>query len=1584
MLLSFASSAQSVINTFPYTEDFESWTLCSETCTVACVLPTAWLNAGGIDFRPDTNGTPTGGTGPSIDHTLGTSSGVYCYVESSSPCNPDTAIFETPLVDLNNVQAPGFSFWYHQLTAVSIPDTFDVFISTDSGATYNLLFTGPNTTNSNTWMFDSVGLGAYLGNVIKIQIHWKTANAFNDFAIDDITFHGIQVINAGVDSIFSSNGFCIGDSTDLCVNIENTGLLDIDSVQVYMTINGDTFNGANPYIFQNGIIEDGEDSVICLGNAWLNTGDTIIAYTTMPNGLNDTFNVNDTFMLVVTMNPIPDADAGVDTTVCGYVPVNMGGNPTSSTASTFSWSPGTYLNNTALANPTATFTASGTFDYGVTVTDSNNCSNLDSVSVTVLPITSIDAGPDTTICSGDSVTIGGSPSAPASASVLWSNGNLLDDDTLQNPTATSTISTDFVLAATDTNNCTFYDTTFIFILLTPALDAGPDTGTCNNDSVQIGGSPTALNFASIAWAPAAGLSDSTVANPMASPPSDTVYTITLVDTFGCTFVDSVAVSVYTSPTIDAGDDTTVCAYAAFNAGGAPTGPAVATFAWTPSGLFNDTTLANPSVTVLSDTTIYVLVTDTVSGCQSLDSSAITILTIPSLDMGGDTFTICELDTMTIGGSPTAASGSTLDWTPGSYLDDSTAFNPLLTGTVTGFLHLEITDSASGCTNFDSALVVVNILPNIDAGPDTSVCLNDTIQIGGSPTSTQGGVQYTWGPGLILNDSTVANPNAFPTQDTTMYLTVTSAVGCNSYDTVQLTVDSLPVPVVTPHTQVCLGQSTQLQVGGGVSYAWDFGQYLDDDSISNPVATPPSNTLFTVTVTDGNGCQDTAQINVFFYPLPNVDAGTNDTICDGGSDTLTASGAMNYVWSPTGSLSSSNTATTVASPNSTTLYYVTGTDGNNCSVVDSVTVFVNVLPPVDAGNDTEVCIDDSVQIGGSPTGPGGSSYSWQATYVNNPTQANPYFDATGLNAGTYNVEVEVTDGNGCVTTDDLDITVKDLPTPFITPITNTICIGETYALNATGGVSFVWSPAGTLSSINISNPIAYPTVTTIYTVTVTSSSGCTKTESITLPVFPLTVADAGDDTAACQQDTIQLNATGGTQYQWSFSPYLSNTNTANPRCTAVVSGTYTVTVTDINGCTDVDEVQIDVNPLPTVSAGPAVSVCIGDSVSIGGSPTGPANSQFSWSPTTAMSDASAANPNVAPDSDIDYTVVVTSEFGCVDEASVSVVVDPLPSVSVVQAPVAVCRGDSVPLEVTPGYKTYTWTPGDDITDSTSYSVQVYPHKDRLYTLNVSDVKGCDTTLQFPISIWQPPIAEAGEDLDMCALDTIELKAQGGALYEWSHASFVEDSVSRITRAYPESTTRFVITVTDTNGCQDTDYVDITVFPLPEVDAGEDIDNCDIDVVYLGGSPTGPETAVFYWTPQVGLSDPYDPNPMLLDVERLTYSVEVQDTNGCINRDSLLVNADCFALIYAPTAFTPGSNDINDEFKIKYYRITEPELRIYDRLGHLVFETKDLDQGWDGSYRSGDGEAPSGVYYWVLAYKSEELRKMSKEGTVTLLR
>jgi len=258
---------------------------------------------------------------------------------------------------------------------------------------------------------------------------------------------------------------------------------------------------------------------------------------------------------------------------------------------------------------------------------------------------------------------------------------------------------------------------------------------------------------------------------------------------------------------------------------------------------------------------------------------------------------------------------------------------------------------------------------------------------------------------------------------------------------------------------------------------------------------------------------------------------------------------------------------LAFPSSTTTFIVSGTDANSCSNTDTVVITVNPLPNVFAGNDTAICIGDTAQLQAT----GATAYTWSPTVdLNNPNIANPL--AFPTTTTTY--IVSGIDTNSCSNTDTILVTVNPLPNVFAGNDT-AICIGDTAQLQATGATSYTWSPTSGLSNPNIANPLAFPSSSTTYFVAGTDANSCSNIDSIIVTVNLLPNISTGNDTIACQDGTIQLNASGALNYTWSPGSILNDSTIANPIATLDSATVLTLTGTDANGCRNTDSILIDV-------------------------------------------------------------------------------------------------------------------------------------------------------------------------------------------------------------------------------------------------------------------------------------------------------------------------------------------------------------------------------------------------------------------------
>lgn len=1213
-----------------------------------------------------------------------------------------------------------------------------------------------------------------------------------------------------------------------------------------------------------------------------------------------------TDQVTVTVDPSPVADAGIDQSICDGFSVSVGNAATGGTPGySYNWSPAVGLSATNIASPTASPTATTT--YTVTVTDANGCTDDDQVTVSV-NATVADAGGNFTICDGNSVTIGGTPIGTPPFTYSWNNGASLSTANIQNPIASPTVTTTYTLTVTDANGCTDTDQSTVTVNSNPTADAGLDQTICDGDNVVIGGSPTSTTpGATFAWNNGGSLSSTTAANPTANPSITTTYTVTVTHPNGCTNTDQIIVTVNPTPTADAGADQSICIGQSTSIGGSPTGPVGANFSWSPAATLDNATIANPTATPAVTTTYTVTITDG-NGCSDTDQITVTVNPLPIVDAGPDQ-TICNGDNATLGGSPTGPLLSTYVWDNAASLNNFNAANPIATPASTTTYTVTVTD-INGCSNTDQVTITVDPLPNVDAGPDIAVCNLQSAVIGGTPTSSTPGATFAWDNAASLNNAAIANPTANPTVTTTYTVTVTHPNGCTNTDQMTLTINALPTVDAGADQDICIGQSTNL--GGsptgpaGSTYNWDNAGTLNDNTLANPTATPTVTTTYAVTVTDGNGCSNTDQVTITVNPLPAVDAGLDQTICDGeslvigGSPTSTTPGAT-FSWSPAASLNSGNLANPTASPTTTTTYTVIVTDPNGCTASDQVTITVNPTPGADAGPDQSICNLQSVTIGGSPTSSTpGVSYAWDnGTSLSSSTIANPV--ATPSTTTTYTVTV--TAGNGCTSTDAVTVTVNPLPSADA-GADQAICDGQSTTLGGSptgpAGATYLWDNAASLNNANAANPVATPTATTTYTVTVTDGNGCTDTDQVTITVNPVPTVDAGPDFAICDLSSITIggspsSTTAGASFAWDNAASLNDPSFANPTASPTATTTYTLTVTHPNGCTATDQMTVTVNPLPNADAGADQAICLNQTATIGGSPTGPVGATYSWSPIATLSNSTVANPVATPTTTTTYTVTVTDANGCIDTDDIVITVNPLPNVDA-GVDQAICVGQSAtlggtPTSSTPG-ATYSWDNPGTLNSATLANPIASPAVTTTYTVTVTDANGCTDTDQVTITVNPLPNIDAGPDQAICAggssvIGGSPTSTTTGVTYAWDNAATLNNAGIANPTANPTVTTTYTVIVTDANGCTDSDQMVLTVNPLPIADAGADQIICDGDLATLGGSPTGPSGSTYAWDNGATLNDATAANPIANPTTTTTYNVTVTDANGCVSTDDVLI-------------------------------------------------------------------------------------------------
>jgi hypothetical protein len=430
-----------------------------------------------------------------------------------------------------------------------------------------------------------------------------------------------------------------------------------------------------------------------------------------------------------------------------------------------------------------------------------------------------------------------------------------------------------------------------------------------------------------------------------------------------------------------------------------------------------------------------------------------------------------------------------------------------------------------------------------------------LTLGATPAATGGSGSYTyrWSPGTNLSDSTLANPVVTITPSNIEYhLTVTDNVtGCSGVDSTHFTINTKPTVVITsPDTNLCAGQSTTLTATGGNptggTYQWSptVGMTPSAGNTATVTVSPPGTQGYQV-VYDAGGCYDTAYQTIHIYPVVVAHAGPSQTYCSTVTGTLTlgatpaatgGSGSYTYRWSPGTNLSDSTLANPVVTITPSNIeYHLTVTDNvTGCSGVDSTHFTINTKPIVTiAASDTNLCAGQQSVLTATGSNPIGGTYQWSPLVSITPAAGNTgTVTVTPPGNQTYFV---VYNASGCYDTAYQTIHVYPTvvahgggPKNFCSPIDSVKLGAIPAATGGSGHYSYRWSPGTTLNDSVIANPIATPTNTITYYLTVTDSvTGCSSVDSVLVTRNPGPPARVGPNASICTGGSVSLTASGGT-------------------------------------------------------------------------------------------------------------------------------------------------------------------------------------------------------------------------------------------------------------------------------------------------------------------------------------------------------------------------------------------------------------------------------------------------------------------------
>ena len=388
----------------------------------------------------------------------------------------------------------------------------------------------------------------------------------------------------------------------------------------------------------------------------------------------------------------------------------------------------------------------------------------------------------------------------------------------------------------------------------------------------------------------------------------------------------------------------------------------------------------------------------------------------------------------------------------------------------------------------------------------------------------------------------------------------------------------------------------------------------------------------------------------------------------------------------------------------------------------------------------------------------------------------------------------------------------------------LCVGGNLLLTASTvpGASYSWTgPAGFTSLLQ--NPtISNVGVNRTGTYTVTASvNGCSATSSVSVTVNALPNASVTPQNAViCAGQSVTLNASGGTSYSWSPAAGLSSTTVASPTASPTASTIYTVTVTNAAGCASTAQTTVQVRATPVLTVSPNQTLCAGSSTTL--SASGAQN--YTWSPSTGLSNPRAANPIASPTATTTYTVT-GDNGGCSATATVTITVEPLPTPSAGPDRV-LCSGQSAQLGSAPvAGLTYSWSPSTGLSSTSSSQPTITltntgtAPRTTTYTLTAVSANNCVGSSTVRVTVNPAVTVNAGAAQTFCSGGSAPLggaAAVAGYTYSWSpttglaNPSAAQTTVSLTNTTGAPSTTTYTLTASS-NGCSNTSTVSVTVNP-----------------------------------------------------------------------------------------------------------------------------------------------------------------------------
>ncbi len=538
----------------------------------------------------------------------------------------------------------------------------------------------------------------------------------------------------------------------------------------------------------------------------------------------------------------------------------------------------------------------------------------------------------------------------------------------------------------------------------------------------------------------------------------------------------------------------------------------------------------------------------------------------------------------------------------------------------------------------------------------------------------------------------------------------------------------------------------------------------------------------------------------------------------------------------------------------------------------------------------------------------------------------------------------------------------------------VCIGNSVQLNAGGGVSYMWSPGTGLNKDTGATVVATPTATTTYTVTIKNNCGLVSTDSVTISVNPVPAASMGTPTnilcngANTGSATVTMSG-GTTPYSYIWSPAGGTNATAS----GLSAGTYTVIASDVNGCgvsslTVTITQPVAITPVITIDS----ATCANNDGKVSVSASGGVGAYtYQWNPG---GNTSAAITGLSTGI---YTVTITDSNGCTVTAAANVGLIRTFSLTVTW-PDSACLGQNVALSAS-GATTYLWS---NTTTSSSNNITLAGDT-TFWVIGTTGV--CHDSVAHVIKVYKLLDATKLFNDSICPglPITLKVKAEGGHpayTYAWNNG-ITSNSPGPIT-VYPTSSTTYIVTITDQCNYKVIDSMHVQVFPTGNASftAKPTIvpENQLVDF-----TNTSQNTTSYYWSfgdgsTATGVTPTHEYSaPGVYQVLLIAYNID-----GC--PDTAIEDIDVTPPMIIPNIFTPNSDATNDVLLFTIGGATCYHIDIYNRWGNLVYQSDNIESGWNGKIRQTGELASDGTYYYIINYCDYKNVAHTLDGFVQLIR